>query len=128
MNTKNFENLEVWKLSRELTRKIYELTNNTRFSKDFALKDQIRRSSVSVLSNISEGYERDGNKELIQFLSIAKGSSGEVRSQLYIAMDQGYIEESLCVKLIDSFKKLSIMISNFIKYLKKSPYKGQKYK
>ncbi|MBL7032085.1 MAG: four helix bundle protein [Nitrospira sp.] len=128
MNNKNFENLEVWKLARELTRRIYELTNKRMFSKDFALKDQIRRAAVSVLSNISEGYERDGNKELIQFLSIAKGSSGEVRAQLYIAMDQDYIEKAPCEKLIDSFKKLSIMISNFIEYLKKSPYKGQKYK
>jgi four helix bundle protein len=80
------------------------------------------------MSNIAEGYERDGNKELIQFLAVAKGSCGEVRCQLYVAIDQGYINKENGAELVDLSKKLSIMINNFIKYLKESPYKGKKYK
>ena len=125
---KYFEDLEVWKSSRELTRKIYKVTGDGSFSKDFGLRDQIRRASVSVMSNIAEGYERGGNQEFIQFLSIAKGSCGEVRCQLYVALDQGYVNSKECEQLIDLFKKLSIMINNFMEYLKKSPYKGAKYK
>jgi four helix bundle protein len=123
-----FEDLEIWKSARDLTNRIYRLTAEGVFSKDYGLRDQIRRASVSVMSNIAEGYERGGNQELIQFLSIAKGSSGEVRSQLYVAMDQGYVDQKECDLLIDSFKKLSIMINNFMEYLKGSRYKGPKYK
>jgi four helix bundle protein len=124
---KKFEDLEIWKLARELTNKIYHVTNDRAFSKDYGLKDQIRRAAVSVMSNISEGYERGGNQELIRFLSIAKGSSGEVRCQLYIAMDQNYIEREKSLILIDNVRKLSIMINNFIGYLKKSQFKEKKY-
>jgi four helix bundle protein len=123
-----FEDLEVWKTARELTSRIYGITANGSFSKDYGLRDQIRRAAVSIMSNIAEGYERGGNQEFIQFLSIAKGSSGEVRSQLYVAMDQGYVEKKECELLIDAFKKLSIMINNFMEYLKGSRYKGPKYK
>lgn len=98
------------------------------FLKNYGLKDQIHRAGVSVMSNIAEGYERGGNQELIQFLSIAKGSCGGVRCQLYIAGDQGYIAKNENDKLIDAFKRLSIMIHKFMEYLKKSPHKGPKYK
>ena len=128
MSVKCFEDLEVWKLSRELSNKIYNISNNGRFAKDFGLRDQIRRAAVSIMSNIAEGYERGGNKEFIQFLSIAKASGGEVRSQLYVVMDQGYIGKKECEQLIDNFKRLSIMMNNFIEYLKCSRYKGTKYK
>ncbi len=128
MAAKYFEDLEVWILSRELTNKIYNVSSNGRFAKDFGLRDQIRRAAVSIMSNIAEGYERGGNQEFIQFLSIAKASCGEVRSQLYVAMDQCYVGKTKCEQLIDKFKKLSIMINNFIKYLKGSRYKGAKYK
>ena len=123
-----FEDLEVWKTARELTNRIYGITANGSFLKDSGLRDQIRRAAVSIMSNIAEGYERSGNQELIQFLSIAKGSSGEVRSQLYVAMDQEYIDKRKNELLIDAFKKLSIMINNFMEYLKGSRYKGPKYK
>ena len=123
-----FEDLEVWKTARELTNRIYGITANGSFSKDYGLRDQIRRAAVSVMSNIAEGYERGGNQEFIQFLSIAKGSSGEVRSQLYVAMDQEYIDKRKSELLIDAFKKLSIMINNFMEYLKGSRLKGSKYK
>ncbi|MFQ5714236.1 MAG: four helix bundle protein [Candidatus Scalinduaceae bacterium] len=128
MSARYFEDLEVWILSRELTNKIYNVSSNGRFAKDFGLRDQIRRAAVSIMSNIAEGYERGGNQEFIQFLSIAKASCGEVRSQLYVAMDQNYINKKECSQLIDEFKKLSIMINNFIEYLKGSRYKGTKYK
>lgn len=91
---KKFEDLPVWKSSRELTTKIYKLTKNEEFRKDFGLVDQIRRSSISVSSNIAEGFERGSKKEFIQFLYRAKGSSGELRSQLYTASDLGYIDEA----------------------------------
>ncbi len=128
MSVKYFEDLEAWKLSRVLSKKIYNVSNDGKFTKDYGLRDQIRRAAVSIMSNIAEGYERGGNKEFIQFLSIAKASCGEVRSQLYVVMDQCYVGKLECEQLIDEFKKLSIMISNFIEYLKGSRYKGAKYK
>ncbi|MEW6601546.1 MAG: four helix bundle protein [Nitrospirota bacterium] len=128
MAVKYFEDLEIWKSARELANRIYKITGDGGFSKDFGLRDQIRRASVSVMSNISEGFERGGNQEFTQFLSIAKGSSGEVRSQLYVAVDQNYLAKEEGVKIIDEFKRLSIMINNFMEYLKGSGYKGTKYK
>ncbi len=83
-----FEDLEAWKIARELTKEVYRTSKNDLFIRDYGLPDQICRASVSVMSNIAEGFERDGNKEFVNFLSIAKGSSGEVRSQLYVALDQ----------------------------------------
>jgi len=77
--------LKIWKFARALTRAIYQLTKDPKFSKDFGLRDQIQRAAVSILSNIAEGFERGGNQEFIQFLYVAKGSCGEVRSQLYVA-------------------------------------------
>ena len=123
-----FEDLEVWKSARELTNRIYKITVEGGFAKDYGLRDQIRRAAVSIMSNIAEGYERGGNQEFIQFLSIAKGSSGEVRSQLYVALDQSYIEKNECERLLDAFKKLSIMLNNFMEHLNGSRFKGSKYK
>jgi len=128
MKVKYFEDLEIWIKAREMTNKIYELGNSSRFSKDFGLRDQIRRAAVSIMSNIAEGFERGGNQEFQQFLSVAKGSCGEVRCQLYIAADQGYIGKQEADDLINSCKKLSIMISNLMEYLKCSIFKGSKYK
>lgn len=124
----HFEDLEVWKLSRILTNRIYAVSNDGRFAKDYDLKSQIRRAVVSIMSNIAEGYERGGNQEFIQFLSIAKASCGEVRAQLYVARDQDYVACEECDRLIDAFRKLSIMLNNFMESLKASPYKGAKYK
>jgi four helix bundle protein len=127
MQVKNFEDLEIWKDARLLTRGVYQLTKDTRFSKDFALRDQIQRAAVSIMSNIAEGFERGGNQEFIQFLYVAKASCGEVRSQLYVALDQSYITEKDCDDVSKSFRRLSIMISNLIDYLKHSGMKGAKY-
>jgi len=87
VKVKNFEDLEIWKDARMLIRIIYRITREPKFSKDFALRDQIQRAGVSIMSNIAEGFQRGGNQELIHFLYIAKASCGEVRSQLYVAVD-----------------------------------------
>lgn len=128
MSIKYFEDLEIWKTARKLTNKIYKITSNGVFLKDYGLRDQMRRAAVSIMSNIAEGYERGGNQELIQFISISKGSCGEVRAQLYVAMDQECMNMQECELLIDEFRKLSIMISNFMAYLKGTSYRGIKYK
>ena len=126
MQVRNFEDLEIWKDARALTREIYQLTRDSKFSKDFALRDQIRRAAVSIMSNIAEGFERGGNQEFIQFLYVAK-ASWEVRSQLYVALDQSYVAPKDCDDASKSFRRLSIMISNLIDYLNRSGLKGSKY-
>jgi len=90
---RRFEDLEAWKFGRELAQSVYSLTRKERFSKDFGLSDQIRRASVSVMTNTAEGFERGSNKDFVRFLFIARGSAGEVRSLLYVALDQSYITE-----------------------------------
>ena len=127
MQVKNFEDLEIWKDARALTREIYQLTRDSKFLKDFGLRDQIRRAAISVMSNIAEGFERGGNQEFVQFLYVAKASCGEVRSQLYVALDQGYVTDNDSEKLLQSFKRLSGMISNLITYLRESDMKGEKF-
>ena len=102
---------------RQLVKNIYALTNNKMFSKDFSFKDQIRRSSISIPSNIAEGYERKSNVEFIRFLFIAKGSAGELRTQLYIANDLGYIDDKTFNNLIKQSEDISKSLSGFIKYL-----------
>jgi len=90
---KRFEDLIAWQKARELTKRIYRLTNKGLFSKDFGLRDQIRRASVSIMSNLAEGFERGGRAEFHQFVVISKGSCAEVRSQLYVALDVEYITQ-----------------------------------
>ena len=123
-----FEDLTVWKMARDFSSNIFHITCYEQFSKDYKFKDQIRASSGSIMDNIAEGFERGGNKELLQFLAIAKGSCGESRSQLHRSFDYQYIEneeyETLCQKSIE----LSKGISAFIDYLKQSEIKGIKYK
>ena len=123
-----FEDLEAWKISREFTKEVYQLSKNDLFIRDFGLRDQIRRASVWIMSNIAEGFERDGDKEFVNFLSIAKGSAGEVRSQLYVALDQNYISESEFNFLYGKTLENSRVISGLINYLKQSDLKGRKFK
>ncbi|MBW1738612.1 MAG: four helix bundle protein [Deltaproteobacteria bacterium] len=94
-----FEDLIAWQKARELTRAVYEVSKQGQFSKDFGLRDQIRKAAVSVMSNIAEGFDRGGRREFHQFLVIAKGSCAELRNQLYIALDVGYINEETFDKL-----------------------------
>jgi len=124
----SFEDLYVYEQARKLTNSIYEITREAPFSKDYSLVDQIRRASVSIMSNIAEGFERGTNAEFIQFLFIAKGSCGEVRAQLTIAHDQRYIGENTYKDLVDLCRRISGMLSNLITYLKGSRYRGTKYK
>lgn len=115
-----FEELEVWKLSMELCAEIYKLTNTPLFSKDFGLKDQIRRSAVSIPSNISEGFERDSKNQFVYFLTIAKGSCGELRTQLKIAASLAYLSEKEYETLNEKSLSTSKQLSGFINYLKNS--------
>ena len=125
---KNFEEIECWKRARALTRSIYEITGKAAFARDFGLKDQIRRASVSVMSNIAEGYDRSGTAEFVHFLATAKGSAAEVRSQLYVAADQGYIQEDHLNELNALASEISRMLSGLMRYLRASGYKGTKFK
>ena len=122
-----FEDLKVWQKARVLNIQIYKLSNKTSFSKDVGLRDQIRRASISVISNIAEGFERNGNKEFNQFLSIAKASAAEVRSQLYVAKDLEYISNEEFNEVVNDLIEVSKMLSGFMNYLKTTEIKGSKF-
>ena len=122
-----FEDLEVWQLARLLANKMYQLSQTGDFNKDYKLRDQINGSSGSVMDNIAEGFERKGNREFIQFLSIARGSVGETRSQLYRMLDRKYISESEFDQLIDQTIEITKKLSGLIKYLNGSSMKGTKF-
>ncbi|PZR23922.1 MAG: four helix bundle protein [Flavobacterium psychrophilum] len=115
----SFEEINSWQKARILNRKIYTITDNDSFRKDFDLARQIRRASVSISSNIAEGFERNTDKEFIHFLFVAKGSAGEVRSQLYLALDLNYITQEVFVELLSEINEISKLLSGFIKYLSK---------
>jgi four helix bundle protein len=123
-----FEEINAWQKSRELTRDIYHVTKQGPFSKDFGLRNQIRNASSSVMSNIAEGFERSGAGEFGQFLSIAKGSVGEVKSQLYIAVDQEYLDKKTFEKLFSAATEISKMINGLMGHIRNSSLKGIKYK
>jgi len=115
----SFEEINSWQKARALNKRIYLITEGESFRKDFDLARQIRRCSVSVSSNIAEGFERHTDKEFIHFLYIAKGSAGEVRSQLYLALDLNYISQEVFEDLISDITEISRLLSGFIKYLNK---------
>ncbi len=108
-----FEDILSWQKARILTRDIYALTRTSMFARDFGLASQIQRASVSIMSNIAEGFERDSQKEFMRFLSIAKGSCAEVRSQLYIAHDAGYIEGATLDALLAQASEIGRLIVGF---------------
>lgn len=127
-SVKSFEDLFVWQKARELVNLVYNYTRKQEFSRDYGLIDQIRRASVSVMSNIAEGFERGGKEEIIYFLYIAKASCGETRAQFYVAFDQKYINEKEFKMGVELTKYVSALISKFIESLKVSTYKGLKFK
>jgi len=121
-----FEELDIWKQSKDLCRDIYKITNYELFSRDFRFREQIRAASGSIMDNIAEGFERNGNKEFIQFLYISKGSCGETRSQLYRALDNKFIPQDEFNIIYNKTHQLSKSISGFIHYLKTSEITGHK--
>lgn len=127
MKVERFEDLEIWQDARVLCKRIFEITSKEPFNHNFTLKDQIQSSSGSVMDNIAEGFERGGNKEFINFLSISKGSCGETRSQSYRAFDFNYIDQEILDELIMKTVQLSKKISSLMSYLKKSDFKGSKF-
>ena len=123
-----FEDLDIWKEARKLSKEIFLITlNNSDFKNDFRFRDQVRASSGSIMDNIAEGFERNGNLEFRQFLSFAKGSAGETRSQLYRALDFNYITQEVFDVLKTDSENLSGKINNFITYLNKKEFKGTKF-
>ena len=125
---KDFEELAIFQKARELSKKIYPVTNRDGFKSDFRFVQQIRAAAGSIMDNIAEGFERGGNKEFLNFLYIAKGSCGEVRSQLIRANDVGYLTKEEYNELYTECRKLSAGIMNFIKELRASEYTGAKFK
>jgi four helix bundle protein len=120
---KRFEDIEVWQDARKFVALVYTVTAQGAFAKDFSLRDQLRRSSISVMSNIAEGFERKGRNEFIHFLYIAKASAGEMRSQLYTALDLAYIKQDAFAALSESALGISGKLANFIKYLEALKHK-----
>ena len=125
---KRFEDINAWQKARELTKSVYVITKESIFYRDQGLREQIRRASVSVMSNIAEGFGRGGKREFIQFLSIAKGSVTEIQSHLYIALDIGYINQQVFDKMYTALEDISCMIYGLMSYLQKTPVSGIKYK
>ena len=123
-----FEDLQIWQTARKLAKKVFEITNTKDFTNDFRFKSQCRSSSGSVMDNIAEGFERSSRLEFIIFLGYAKGSCGEIRSQLYRALDQNYLKMEEGEFLIGEYEILAKRITKFITYLNNSNIKGQKFK
>jgi four helix bundle protein len=126
-NIEKFEDLEVFQAALKSADLIYDATSLGRFSQDYVLRDQIRRAGVSIFSNIAEGFERDGNKEFSNFLSIAKGSCGEARSQILFAFKRKYLSEIEFKYLTENLVLTSKQLSAFASYLRKSDLKGRKF-
>lgn len=126
-SVRRFEDLACWQQARELTNFIYNLTMKPEFKRDYGLSSQIQRASVSVMSNISEGFERGTTPDFIHFLYIAKGSAGEARNQLYVARDLKYINDDELNKGLNLAKRIAGTIFNFIDSLKVSKFKGQRF-
>jgi four helix bundle protein len=123
---KSFEELNVYQKAKLLTNEIYSITKKPSFSKDYGLTEQIRRAAISVMSNIAEGFERGTRPEFVRFLYISKGSCGEIRAQLEIANDQGYLSEIDHARIRERARMVSGMISNLITSLKRSQSSGRK--
>ena len=119
MRIERFEDIEAWKEARNLVNMIYDVSDKERFSGDFGLKSRIRSASVSVMSNIAEGFDRGTNKEFIQFLVVGRASASEVKSQLYVALDRRYITSDEFREIYDHLSKLVSLIDGFIRYLRK---------
>jgi four helix bundle protein len=123
-----FEDLPVWQRARELDKKVFAAANDILLNKDFGLRNQILNASGSIMDNIAEGFERSSRLEFINFLSFAKGSAGEVKSQLYRSLDRNYITETLFTELSAEVDEVCKMLMGFMEYLNTSVHRGQKFK
>jgi four helix bundle protein len=123
----SFEKMEVWRDARKLVKEVFRATKSNLMKGEFFLQDQVKRGALSIMSNIAEGFERDGNKELIQFLSLAEGSAGELRSHLVAGHDMGLVNEEEFQYLHDMVASISRQLFGFIKYLKGSMMRRRKY-
>ena len=123
-----FEDIIAWQKARLLTKEVYECTRVGAFAKDYGLKDQIQRASVSTMANVAEGFERGGDKEFVQFLSNSKGSCGEVKSHLYVALDQAYITPASFDQMYGQASEVGRLLSGFMTYLRESNLRGRKYR
>jgi four helix bundle protein len=121
---KRFEELEAWQSARKLTQQVYELSNQGEFSRDYGLRDQMRRAAVSILSNIAEGFESRTEGLFLEFLGRAKGSAGELRAQVYVAHDAKYLARPQAIKLRAECEKCSGQLSRFMAYLRANPRTG----
>ena len=124
---RKFEDLEIWQVARQLSLKVFRLTETAPSSEDYKFKNRMRASAGSAMDNIAEGFERSSQFEFINFLSISKGSPGETRSQLYRGIDQNYFSAD-AIELIKEYEELASSISGFIKYLNQSEIRGQKFR
>ena len=124
---KRFEDIEAWQKARVLVSEINTLIHTGKISRDFSFCDQLKRAGYSVMNNIAEGHERDGNREFIQFLSFSKGSTGEVKSMLYVAKDQEYIDDIVFKRLYELCGSIGAMVFGLMKYLKNTGKKGTKF-
>jgi four helix bundle protein len=113
-----FEDIQAWQEARSLTEKIYSVSSRGQWDRDYALKDQIRRAAVSIMSNIAEGFERRTDTEFAHFLSMAKASASEIKAQLYVALDQGYIDRNRFDALYEQCDKVARYLGSFIRYLR----------
>lgn len=125
---KSFEDIDAWKKARELTRSVYKATAKGTFARDYSLRDQIRRASVSVMSNVAEGHGRGGRKEFLQFLSMAQGSTNEVCSHLYVALDLGYIDDEQFRALTGLAHESARLVGGLSRYLRTTEIKGHKFR
>ncbi|MBM3359120.1 MAG: four helix bundle protein [Betaproteobacteria bacterium] len=122
-----FEDLEAWRIARRLARDLFAASSKGRFATDYILRDQVRRAAISVMSNIAEGFERGGNQELVHFLSVAKGSAGELRSQLVIASDCGYLDPREFSELNALARQVGAKLGALMSYLRRSGMRGSKF-
>ena len=123
----HFTEIEAWQKARALTQAVYAVTKGPLFSKDFGSRDQMRRASVSIMANIAEGFGRSGSAEFQQFLAIAKGSTCEVVSHLYVAMDQGYVNQQEFNEINRLTEETAKLLGGLMRYIASSSIKGVKY-
>ncbi len=122
-----FEDIEAWQKARALTKLVYHHSDDGSFSRDFPLRDQMRRAAVSVMSNIAEGFNRGGNREFVHFLSIAKGSAAEIQSQLYVALDAGHLDQDRFREAYELAAHVANLLGGFIRYLNATNQRGSKF-